>query len=333
MGTGQTTEDILSFSQEMGDKIRGKRAASQRGAGTEEVYPSKKKKGIKEVIEGNARRRRSAKEISEEYKEVLNYLEGLMSGADFGNFREEDVLKEIKNIKGIAAKSLRDYEGEDKKEEAFRVLKKGLDERIETIHGKKRKKILLAIQKHLSEKDIIDKDIEGEDDEEKKDTGFKLENLNLEEKKIFKDLKKGCLELNAAFIKSGRFKSFEDAREYLKVEMINLAEKYDALSKERSSDFIHKMVDLVLAEIAGELEDDRGDKIEKKDEDKESEKSKSYVQESYDKLHSSGVSDEDLKYFFNLPRKERDEILSLEGNKLAEALRNQKLKNAREKQD
>lgn len=333
MGTGQTTEDILSFSQEMGDKIRGKRAASQRGAGTEEVYPSKKKKGIKEVIEGNARRRRSAKEISEEYKEVLNYLEGLMSGADFGNFREEDVLKEIKSIKGIAAKSLRDYEGEDKKGEAFRILKKGLDERIKTIHGKKRKKILLAIQKHLSEKDIIDKDIEGEDDEEKKDTGFKLENLNLEEKKIFKDLKKGCLELNAAFIKSGRFKSFEDAREYLKVEMINLAEKYDALSKERSSDFIHKMVDLVLAEIAGELEDDRGDKIEKKDEDKESEKSKSYVQESYDKLHSSGVSDEDLKYFFNLPRKERDEILSLEGNKLAEALRNQKLKNAREKQD
>ncbi|MDY0302581.1 MAG: hypothetical protein RBR98_02215, partial [Candidatus Moranbacteria bacterium] len=146
MGTGQTTEDILSFSQEMGDKIRGKRAASQRGAGTEEVYPSKKKKGIKEVIEGNARRRRSAKEISEEYKEVLNYLEGLMSGADFGNFREEDVLKEIKSIKGIAAKSLRDYEGEDKKGEAFRILKKGLDERIKTIHGKKRKKILLAIQ-------------------------------------------------------------------------------------------------------------------------------------------------------------------------------------------
>lgn len=299
MGTGQTTEDILSFSQEMGDKIRGKRAASQRGAGTEEVYPSKKKKGIKEVIEGNARRRRSAKEISEEYKEVLNYLEGLMSGADFGNFREEDVLKEIKSIKGIAAKSLRDYEGEDKKGEAFRILKKGLDERIKTIHGKKRKKILLAIQEHL----------------------------------IFKDLKKDCLELNAAFIKSGRFKSFEDAREYLKVEMINSAEKYDVLSKERSSDFIHKIVDLVLAEIAGELEDDRGDKIEKKDEDKESEKSKSYVQESYDKLHSSGVSDEDLKYFFNLPRKERDEILSLEGNKLAEALRNQKLKNAREKQD
>ncbi|MEF3691851.1 MAG: hypothetical protein V3574_02210 [Candidatus Moraniibacteriota bacterium] len=196
--------------------------------------------------------------------------------------------------------------------------------------GKGNRSITRLITEVSKSLDLRKDDIVGTDIESKKEEALRM--LTEEVEKRFK----------ASAENSGKYKIYNKIIEVLnlsKERQFGLKMKKDTSgedeNKENQKQEDRESTGVPVEEGSDSEKDGEENPVEEKAENKEeeSEKSKSYVQESYDKLHSAGVSDEDLKYFFNLPRKERDEILNLNGNKLAEALKMQKLRNAREKQD
>jgi len=262
-------DEVLSSVDPKKSKILDGNGAGK--AGEVNLSEEKKENDINEDLEEEAaerelnvesnsyrknKRTKGEGKLSDERKEMIVYLRSLMSGANFNkDIDKRTIEKIVDDLLKRAKQLLGDNKEENEKEKVIEFLKKDISEKIARFknQGSKRCKIFMAIQDRLGGGNIEEKRVLVGNKKEKKNSELKLENFNEKERSIFESLKKDFLDLYFDAMDSGRFKDFDDAREYLKNELTNLTSSRDALTREYSFGFIQDMEDLVLAESEKEI--------------------------------------------------------------------------------
>jgi len=159
----------------------------------------------------------------------------------------------------------------------------------------------------------------GKKNENKK---FDLNSLSENESRELDELKIGCEKLYRDLRKGGKFKDYDEAKLFILQYLKNNVDIANEL-KNRSVDERSQLVDILLNDF--EL------KLTQINEEIESFDSALTLEEISDKLKNAGADDEDIKYFFNLKREDRNDFLNSNEEDLK--IRIEKLKEIRIKDD
>ena len=271
--------------------------------------------------------------MSEEEKEILNYLDDFMSGEN-----TRDMVRARANLRASALRAVKESDTEDKKEKALQLIINELEKNLKNKRIKSKNK---AIYSAILEAINLKREVPSKED-----------NLSVEEKGGEPDSKEEVEKIEVDEIKEDELdkEPSDDDWEQIKLEEEVSQENVDTIEKlmeivnryggvQGSQKFFTP--EMVLDTI-GKYRNDRSKEnwmtriirskvveiIEKED--------ASAFEKAVEKLKNAGAGEEEINYIFNLKKEDRDDFMMSDDDELKiriEKLREQKTKEVQERKD